>query len=139
MASLDLLFAFATTSASSRVSFFSFSSNAAGESVRTLLCDSSRGRTGGLFAARTISLLQIDDRRRLGFRHEEAGRLRCCWPRIRPDSASYSVGEDAWSRIGRLSAKLLVPAKAGEEVSLELIAGKTTRPARNIRAARHLP
>jgi len=36
------------------------------------------------------------------------------------------VGEDAWSRTGRLSAKLLVPAKAGEEVSLELIAGKTT-------------
>jgi len=35
-------------------------------------------------------------------------------------------GEDAWSRTGRLAAKFVSPAKLGEEVTLELIAGETT-------------
>jgi acyl dehydratase len=33
-------------------------------------------------------------------------------------------GDDAWSRSGRLAAKFVSPAKLGEEVSLELIAGE---------------
>jgi acyl dehydratase len=33
-------------------------------------------------------------------------------------------GEDAWSRTGRLAAKFVSPAKLGEEVMLELIAGE---------------
>jgi 3-hydroxybutyryl-CoA dehydratase len=33
-------------------------------------------------------------------------------------------GEDAWSRTGRLAAKFVAPAKVGEEVTLELIAGE---------------
>jgi acyl dehydratase len=35
------------------------------------------------------------------------------------------VGEDAWCRTGRLAAKFVSPAKLGEEVTLELVAGET--------------
>ncbi len=35
-------------------------------------------------------------------------------------------GEEAWSRTGRLAAKFVAPAKIGEDVTLELLAGETT-------------